>query len=289
MAVGRPAAYSDAMPLAYGLIHPVDLTLPDLPPALDRLRIAHVTDLHARAPRRRHHTIASQLAAVRFDLLVLTGDYMSYPGDEPAALDALRLILSRPRPRLGTFGVFGNHDTEDLAAAAADLPVHWLRNQAHAHPDAPLQLIGLDHKPDAVALAQHLAGNGGPADPKVGPDTYPARGPASSGFPLALVHHPHHVPIVAELGARVALSGHTHGGQIRTPWNQPLKNSSPLPLHLTSGLFRHGDTLASVARGVGESLINLRLFCPPQLPIYTLRRGPLPGQRTAITTPIRHW
>src|SRR2546430_12988376 len=67
------------------------------------------------------------------------------------------------------------------------------------------------------------------------------------------------------------LSGHTHGGQMRLPFYTPYTPYG-------SGRFVAGwyrDTLAPlyVSRGIGTVGIPARLFCPPELPIFTLRGG----------------
>src|SRR5437870_2194984 len=65
------------------------------------------------------------------------------------------------------------------------------------------------------------------------------------------------------------LAGHTHGGQIRLPGFTPV-------LPVGSGRFVAGwyrDTLAPlyVSRGIGTVFVPARLFCPPELPVFSLR------------------
>jgi predicted MPP superfamily phosphohydrolase len=84
-------------------------------------------------------------------------------------------------------------------------------------------------------------------------------------------------------------SGHTHGGQCRLPTGRALINSTDLPLRLTSGLLRHKNTICLVSRGLGEVHMPLRAFCPPQLPVYTLRVGPMHGQFTHRIENVLPW
>ena len=275
------------------LIEAIDLPVVRLPERLDGLRIAHLTDLHARRPRQRLERLALSLAARRLDLVFLTGDYMSKPGDEPAAAEALRRLVSPLKPVLGTFGVFGNHDTLALVDAVQDLPITWLRDQAArvTHEGHPIDLLGLDmlfaQEPDPVALLLHQGealtdghgeggGEGGEAD-------------GHAHVRLLLSHDARYVVTAADMGVDLLFAGHTHGGQVRLPGGRPIVNSSQLPLSLTSGILRHRDTLAVVSRGVGESGLPLRLFCPPHVPIYTLRRRSLPGRRSDGVDLIRAW
>jgi len=66
-------------------------------------------------------------------------------------------------------------------------------------------------------------------------------------------------------------AGHTHGGQIRLPFWTPYTPTG-------SGRFVAGwyrDTFAPlyVSRGIGTITLRARFCCPPELPLFTLRRA----------------
>jgi uncharacterized protein len=263
------------------LVQPVTISLPSLPQALQGVRLAHLSDLHICRPRRRYQTIADRLAAEQLDLLLLTGDYIIHPGDEVDACRVLSELLSQIRPRFGAWGVFGNHDTPALCRMARDLPVRWLCNEATQVADLPLRIVGLHsdtvRRPDAIAALALGSAAGGPAARDVNTMT------------LMLCHYPTMLPTAADLGVDFMVAGHTHGGQCRLPTGHALVNSCDLPLGLTSGILRHRNTLCAVSRGLGEVGLPLRLFCRPHLPIYTLCRGPLPGNRCDGIHNVQPW
>lgn len=278
-------------------IDPIDVPLPGLSATLDGLRIAHVSDLHVRKPaaRARDRRWIELLAECEFDLLCLTGDYMTKPGDEDAALEVLRELTDRVDPPRGSFGVFGNHDSAELIERAAELPVRWLYNDAERVGGKPLAVLGLSGRrstmPDAAALALAAAGLDPTPSPAGEMNQTEEAGPRD--FRLLLAHAPDSLPTAADLGADLMLAGHTHGGQLRLPTGHALHNSSQLPLRLTSGLLHHRETLALVSRGLGEVHLPLRLFCPAHVPIYTLRAGdppppPAPEEATDIKA-VRKW
>ena len=282
------------MPLRYGLIEPADLGLPRLPRTLQGLRLAHVSDTHITRARPRLESLLNQLPALRLDLLLLTGDFMTAPGDEDATMSFLQRLTDRVKPSVGTFGVFGNHDSAELIDRCQSQlrSVHWLINTAKRayHRDTPIDVLGFHTQrgrgPDSVALAQ--AGRAR-LDPEGNPQ--PLAPPADPDRPLriALSHFPFSLPPASDLGADLLLSGHTHGGQIRLPGGIPLRNACPLPLNLTTGLQRHRNTLGVVSRGLGEMTLPFRAFCPPHAPVYTLRQKSLPGQPTDQTVRLWHW
>lgn len=275
------------MPLAYGLTEPVDLSLSRLPHAIERLRIAHLTDLHLVKPSRRMEQLITHLTRVRIDLGVLTGDYMLKHLNHDAAVKYLRELTRAVRPRLGWFGVYGNHDMPRLIEALDELPVTWLSDEAVALSDKPIEIVGLrcntlSISPDPVKLAQAVA-------------TLPTdHSQRDQRLRLVLSHRPDFLPLASELGGDLMLSGHTHGGQIRLPPHFAVYNSSGLPLHMSAGLLRHRDTLAVISRGLGStdlfnSPLRPRLFCPPHAPIYTLHRNTMPGEHVGDILPIWRW
>ena len=260
------------------MLESVTLSFPHLPACLDGLRLAHLTDFHIRRghdARDRADRIAGRLASMRLDLALFTGDYMDRSGDEATAAELLSRLLGRLRPRLGCYGVFGNHDNPDLRRRLGELDIHWLDNTVARPGRLPLALCGLDgditRRPDPVELAGHLGRDDGAA------------------FRILLSHFPTALGTASDLGIHLLLAGHTHGGQLRLLWRRALYNSTDLPLHLSAGVLRHRDTLAVVSRGLGETALPLRLFCPRQLPIVQLKRGPLPGERTDLIANVLPW
>jgi hypothetical protein len=237
-----------------------DVPSPTLPPALDGLRIAHLTDLHL--PCAAADRAAEVIEAEGPDVVVITGDTISRRRE----LELVTPYVARARGRFGTLAVRGNNEhaakvpVPTLSAANAAGGATLLEN-AHAivrYNGAALQLIGLD-------------------DPGTGhPDVNIAlRGTDSSLPTIWLVHGPAFIdriiPSPPSLPrALLVLAGHTHGGQIRAPGCTPW-------VPRASGRFRQGFYDAAigrvyVSRGIGTSVVPLRLLCPPELPIFTLRR-----------------
>ncbi|HHY55095.1 MAG TPA: hypothetical protein GYA08_06630 [Chloroflexi bacterium] len=96
-----------------------------LPPA--GLRILQLSDSHfhgGKRTRREQAKIArvrALTAGMEYDLLIHTGDFIHFDGGLENVLDLLDAV---PRPRLGAFGVFGNHDYTHYAMEEA-LPRMW--------------------------------------------------------------------------------------------------------------------------------------------------------------------
>lgn len=256
--------------LLYGLaarsggvvVERVGVPLSGLPAELDGLTIVHISDLHYGFGRFRSKDSVAQItrliSSLDPDLIVFTGDLLDRSAD-PAITDTLPLEgLKAP---LGVYAVMGNHDhhfgKEKIARSLADSGIEALVNRSVRieKNGRHFWLIGLD-------------------DPLTGdPDLARAMAPIPSGdFKILLVHAPDFAPLAARTGIQLQLSGHSHGGQVRLPgvgalyW-PPLGREYPLGLHQVPG----SRTLVYTNRGLGTTVLPLRLFCPPEVTLLTLR------------------
>ena len=272
---------------------------PSLPSQLTGLTIAHLTDFHIKRPRvPRLDRIAQALADQPVDLIAMTGDYVDHAGDEDATVSAMTRFVGQLKPRLGLFGVLGNHDTIEARPRLAALPVRWLFDRSELIAGLPLEVIGLDedieHDPDSITMLSRRGSKHTDSTPIRTPShqaqthsrgtsegtsegsARTSEGSATTPFKLLLCHNPSYLPMAADLQMHLMLSGHTHGGQCRLPPRWVLKNSCDLPLGLSAGVLQHRSTLCAISRGVGETLLPLRVFCPWHVPVYTLAPSPLP-------------
>ena len=93
----------------------------------DGLRILQLSDSHFHGEKRLHREQAKiervrrLTARLEYDLLIHTGDFIHF---DDGLDNVLRLLDAVPRPRLGSFGVFGNHDYTHYAMEEA-LPRMW--------------------------------------------------------------------------------------------------------------------------------------------------------------------
>jgi predicted MPP superfamily phosphohydrolase len=90
-----------------------------------------------------------------------------------------------------------------------------------------------------------------------------------------LAHNPDVLFDAATRGVALVLSGHTHGGQIRIPGLPVLVRMSRY--RLDEGHYRSGGTQLVVSRGLGVTGLPIRIACPPEAVLLTLRRAATPG------------
>jgi predicted MPP superfamily phosphohydrolase len=230
----------------------VDVPVAGLPPSLGGLRVGLLTDVHrsrwVSAEDVRH--AVSLLMGDKPDLIVLGGDYVTW-GDRrfvEASAEALGL-LSAP---LGVFGILGNHDDDhDMPAALSARGVHMLKDTRTrlAIGAEHLDLVGIrfwTKKAADIALAMSGA----------------------EGTVVLLAHDPRRLTEALALKIPLVLSGHTHGGQIVLPVIGAVAAHS---FPIVAGVARSAGTTIFVSRGVGTVYVPVRINCPPEVAVLTLR------------------
>lgn len=238
----------------------LEVPLAGLPPALDGLRVLHLSDLHLGSLSLNDRSLGKAVAwAARLDLdlVVLTGDLLArHRGERP-----LRDALARLRPRHGTFAVLGNvdvADTRDPFSTGAEL-----------RELAPLATLLADQ---AVTLeiagrAVQLVG--------VSPESR-ARPPveladSAADLRILLAHFPDTVDYLPAGAFHLVLAGHTHDGQICLPHPAGkirLAGFNPYPV----GRFDLPQGTLIVSRGTGTTFVPLRFCARPEASVLELRR-----------------
>lgn len=233
------------------------LRLPTLPPQLDGLRIGQLTDLHLGMPHSHANTRwgVQRIMDEAPDVIVITGDFVSFHH----AISQLPGLLQPLQAPLGVYAITGNHDhwegVAEIRAQLEPLGITFLMNEHRCLPwnGGELWLAGIDDMwygaPDLAAALNDI--------------------PATA-FTLLLAHEPDFADVVVGRGVALQLSGHTHGGHIRLP----LLGAPCLPSHgvrYSHGLVHVGALQIYVSRGLGG--FPLRLNCPPEVSLLTLRCG----------------
>jgi uncharacterized protein len=236
-----------------------DLTIPGLDPRLAGLRFACVTDVHLHhAFSRAARATLALLERERPDVVLLIGDICNYRRDLPLLGDWARAARGT-RATFATLGNWEHQDGIDRARAertygAAGVELLYNSSARLSIGGAELTLVGID---DPVAGQPNVAAA--------------VRGLDAADPALWIVHAPGFVDAVPRdvfPAPAAIITGHTHGGQIRLPFYTPYTPTG-------SGRFVAGwyrDTLAPlyVSRGIGTVTIPARLFCLPELAVFTL-------------------
>jgi uncharacterized protein len=234
-----------------------EVTLPvsGLPVGLDGLRIGFLTDIHHSGT-----VPAADVAyAVRLvleqkpDLIVLGGDYVTF-GDRAFVQPVAELLAPLQAPH-GVFAILGNHDDDrDMPAALAAQHIEVLkdaRTRIELRGER-LEVAGVrfwTRKFEDIARVVKKA-----------TDTV-----------LLLAHDPRRITEAAVLDVPAMLSGHTHGGQVVIPG---LGAVARRRFPILEGTASRKNTSIFVSRGVGTVYVPVRINCPPEVAVVTLKSRP---------------
>lgn len=223
-----------------------------LPAELHGLRVGVLTDVHhsRMVPADDVARAVARLLAAAPDLIVLGGDYVTW-GDRRYVGPVSELLAPLTAPH-GVFAVLGNHDDDrDMAAALAARGFTVLKDQRTQVTlrGAALQIAGIRFWTRRAAQIAKIVG-------------------ASEAPTLLLAHDPRRVEEAAALGVGLAISGHTHGGQVVVPGVGALARRR---FPVIAGLARREGTTLFVSRGLGTIYVPVRVNCPPEVAVLTLR------------------
>ena len=248
-------------------IRRIRVPLASLPPELDGLTIAHVTDPHVGrfTDSAMLQGIARRVNELNPDLVLCTGDLIDYSLKD---LDDAIAMTKAMTPRYGMALCVGNHDLfqgpEAFVARTRAAGLNMLVNQWHTLKvrGVPIEIAGLNWARGDEGLQVEM--NRLMLNQTVADRT------RHGGFPICLSHHPHGFDYAAEAGFALTLAGHTHGGQIMlTDHTGP----ADIVYRYISGLYRKNPAQALVvANGVGN-WFPLRVNAPSEICHLTLTRA----------------
>jgi predicted MPP superfamily phosphohydrolase len=242
------------------------------------LRIVIISDLHAGAPYiplSRVSKIVRKANALNPDLAILLGDYGAAHSWTTGDTDKFD-IIDRLKPfagRLGTYAVLGNHDwwqdeearerrsnpAAGVALTQAGIPLMENASTRFEEGDQAFWLAGLaDQRP--LSLDPDVPGFDDLKQALQGTDEAPV---------VLLAHEP---DIFPEVPANVVLtlSGHTHGGQVRTFGFHPVIMAAETETYSYGRYDGPEGQVLIVSGGIGCSDIPVRFGIPPEITVVEL-------------------
>ncbi len=248
-------------------INPVTLRIPNLPPALAGLRIAHVTDIHigkfSDDPLLR--AVVDRTNALRPDLILYTGDLIDFDiADLPAGL----AMMKRWDPKFGVYLCEGNHDLipgryefeRQVTGAGFEMPINSSRFVTIR--GKSIQLLGL--RWGSADLTDDTIRVGDPQIAESVQSLLPTLQPEA--FPILLAHHPHAFDYLGDSNINLVLAGHTHGGQLNLGPIHPAR----MRFRYISGLYQRAGRQLHISNGVGN-WFPLRVNAPAEIVDITLQ------------------
>ena len=229
-------------------------------------KIAQVSDLHNAEFGDNNERLLSALKDASPDIIVITGDVVD---SRKTNVQIARDFVNKASEIAPVYYITGNHEARVEAEDEIDY-IELNSNVTVLHNkdiflnkgDSVIQLIGVDD-PDYKAVSDSTAYMNKRLN-KYSDNEY---------FKILLSHRPELYNVYVENNMDVVFSGHAHGGQFRLPFIGGLfaPHQGLFPKY-DSGVYTTDNTNMIVSRGLGDSIIPLRINNPPELVVVTLEK-----------------
>ncbi len=223
-------------------------------------KIVQVSDLHLKQFNKRAQHIAEQVNKLNPNVVLFTGDSI----DKVEQLDGFDRFLSLLDKQTAKYAIMGNWeywagvDLERLTKIYATYNCRLLVNESilHNYGNRSILITGLDDlvsKPDLIKSLQGIT----PQQNHLLLAHSPAYRDLLSSDELAKI---------SQYKPQYMLSGHTHGGQLSLFGFAPLRPDGSG--RYVSGWYRDGAIALYVSRGLGVSVLPVRMGVVPEISYF---------------------
>ncbi|MBQ4522016.1 MAG: metallophosphoesterase [Lachnospiraceae bacterium] len=243
----------------------ITISSKDLPSVFSGYKIAQISDLHNAQFGNENAMLIRLLKEASPDIIVITGDIVdSTHTDMDTAITFVHNIVEIAP----CYYITGNHeawlgsDYNELENALIDAGVIVLHDEAVTLEEEgqTIQMIGIDD-PDFSYIA---------ADKII--STKLENTNITQEFTIMLSHRPELFDSYVENEIDLVLSGHAHGGQVRIPLIGGLiAPDQGLFPEYDAGVYSKGNTTMVVSRGIGNSVIPIRINNRPEIVLIELQ------------------
>lgn len=241
---------------------------------LEGYRIVQISDLHNVKFGKNNQKLVDRIREFEPDMIVLTGDLVdsNHTNVDRAVQFVDEIVKICP-----VYYVTGNHEYwlekseyDELMDGLVSAGVVILDNQVVeiSRGDAKFRLVGLDDRSLADGTLEALLSDesirNNQAEQKE--ETADNEDSGEKELTVVLAHEPQYLARYAGTGVDLVLSGHAHGGQFRLPFVGGIvaPDQGFLPEY-TAGEYYMNGTEMIVSRGLGNSVIPVRLFNYPEI------------------------
>ncbi len=238
----------------------ITVTSENIPDEFNGFKIVHISDLHNAEFGDGQKDLIDKIEAQDADIIVITGDMID---SRRTDVDKAVELITGLGNKIPVYYVTGNHESRvreynELESKLIENGVTVLKNESvKIEKDSSfINVIGVD-------------------DPSFGMSAndifHTVSELKTDGYDVLLSHRPELFETYCESGAELVLCGHAHGGQVRIPFIGGIvaPNQGLFPEY-TAGSYKSGSTEMIVSRGLGNSIIPLRVNNPPELVVITL-------------------
>ena len=248
-----------------------------IPEEFNGFKIVQLSDFHSQGYRNTTEDIINKVKHINPDIIVMTGDMVSWDMED---IDEVKVLIKSLVELYPIYYIDGNH--EHLAEILRpgkyvafiefmkELGVTTIKNDYIEiyKGDKSINLYGINLPLDG---ATGLYVNKFQLEKNYVEKTLPEAN--EEKFNILLAHTPTFIKQYSQWGADLVLCGHMHGGIVRIPFTNigllsPERTIFP---KYAAGKFKVNGSIMIVNRGIGTSSFKLRIFNNPEITVITLK------------------
>ncbi|MGM9879231.1 MAG: metallophosphoesterase [Bacilli bacterium] len=234
----------------------------NLPNSFNGVKIIQFSDIHYGTgfSEKRLKNLINEINSIKPDIVIFTGDLIdkNYNATDKD-IQILTNYLSKIESKLGKYATIGNHDfyNENFDNIMYDSDFKVLKNNydtVYNKTNKPIVIYGIDNI---------TYGN-----PKV--STLTNKEIDNISYKIVILHEPDYIDeFINNYDIDLILAGHSHNGQAKLPFLKSfyLPNNAK---NYYANYYKSKNTDIYISSGVGNSIIDFRLFNPPSINVYRL-------------------
>lgn len=249
-------------------VNAISIEFETLPEDFVGYKIVQVSDLHNAEFGENNEDLLKLIKEQNPDIIVVTGDIVD---SRRTNVQIARDFVNNASRIAPVYYVTGNHEArvnieDEIDYVKLNENVIALHNKATLieKGESVIQLIGVDD-PDYKAVKDSTEYMNKRLEKYCN----------NEHFKILLSHRPELFEVYAENNMNVIFSGHAHGGQFRLPFIGGFiaPHQGLFPTYDAGLYYATDDTTMVVSRGLGDSIIPLRINNPPELVVVTLDKN----------------
>ena len=238
----------------------------NIPNNFHGVKIVHFTDLHYGTTIKTNElkSIVKKINNLNPDLIIFTGDLIDkHYSINKTEQEEVKKLLNKMNATLGKYAVEGNHDKKNFDKIMKDTDFIVLDNN--------YDLIYNDgYEPILITgIGSSLLKN---VDIDKAFDYFNIENSNQDIFTISLLHEPDNIDSILEkYKVDLALSGHSHNGQVRLPFAPALVKVIGAKKYYEAE-YKINNTKLFISEGIGTSIYPFRLFNHPSINFIRLRQ-----------------
>lgn len=236
---------------------------------LDGYRIVQISDLHNKNFGRKQQHLINKIKELQPDMIVVTGDIVD---SNHTNIDVAITFLEEAVNLAPCYYITGNHELW-LDDTLYEKLINQIKNTGTTILDNEVVEINHNEKDDTVEDTTDFVMIGLDDGSLLGNTLHElSKNINTQKFVLLLAHEPQNMSFYSKENVDLILSGHAHGGQFRLPGiGGMIAPDQGLFPEYTEGLHVKNDVSMIISRGLGNSIIPLRILNRPEIVCVELK------------------